>query len=407
MGTFQPFLSLSAVSYEGSLFGIDVEVNPSSDEIIRAKMGFGFHETPGSLKAAAVSSSGRYLICGGMDEYIRIFDLKEKRSAGEMSGHTGCITSLAFVGDKFVISGSEDGTMIIWRASNWQKLHILGGHKGPVHHFALHSSGKLCVSVSKDNTMKIWNLVHGRCAFTRRLKGAADRVGWHKSLDFYFLVVGNEVQVYDSENNNECTATISCGSRVNNACFVDVGASANNNISKKGVHVAIICENKTLRIMDETGSAVGPVLSLAKSFKGARPKDLFACRANANTCSSDLNFATFMEGEGDCLTVASSAGHLEVLSALKLSQGDDYSGDDEDPLAFARLSSFKIDAEPRLTAVVAYDPAPPTQKSVESEVMTGLDEGVDEGKRKRAEEEGKNKKNKKNKKKPKTQHADD
>ena len=130
MGTFFPFLSLISVSYEGSLFGIDVEINPNSDEIIRSNMAFGFHETPGSLKALAVSSNGRYLICGGMDEYIRIFDLKMRRSIGEMSGHAGCITSLAFVGDKFVISGSEDGTMIIWGTGNWQKLHILGGHKG-------------------------------------------------------------------------------------------------------------------------------------------------------------------------------------------------------------------------------------------------------------------------------------
>lgn len=340
------------------MFGIDVEVDPRSDEIIRSTMTFGFHETPGSLKAVAVSSSGRYLICGGMDEYIRIFDLKRRRSIGEMSGHSGCITSLAFVGDKFVISGSEDGTMIIWGASNWQKLHILGGHKGPVHHFAVHPSGKLCISVSKDNTMKIWNLVHGRCAFTRRLKGAADRVGWHSSLDYYFLVVGNEVHVYDSESNNECTATISCGSRVNSACFVDVGASSNDGISKRGVHVAIICENKTLRIVNEAGGAVGPELSLATCLKGARPKALFACRANAKTCSCDLEFSNFVKGEGDCLVIASSGGHLEVLSARKLSQGDEEASTDDDSIAYARLSSFKIDAEPRLTAMVAYDPAP-------------------------------------------------
>ena len=235
--------------------------------------------------------------------------------------------------------------------------------------FAVHPSGKLCVSVSKDNTMKIWNLVHGRCAFTRRLKGAADCVRWHRSLEFYFLVVGNEVQVYDSENNNECTATISRGSRVNSACFVDIGASSTENTSKKGIYIAIIYEDKVLRIVTETGSDMGPELSLAKCLHGARPKDVFACRANLNVCSHDSEFASFMEGEGDCLTIASSAGHLQVLSARKLSQGDPEATSikSKDPVAFARLSSFIIDAEPRLTAVVAYDPAQHTQGPVKSE----------------------------------------
>jgi WD40 repeat protein len=39
--------------------------------------------------------------------------------------------------------------------------HIEGGHKGPIHDIAVHPSGKLALSVSKDNTMKLWNLVHG------------------------------------------------------------------------------------------------------------------------------------------------------------------------------------------------------------------------------------------------------
>ena len=45
-------------------------------------------------------------------------------------------------------------------------------------------------------------------------------------------------------------------------------------------------------------------------------------------------------------------------SARKLSQGDEEASRDDDSIAYARLSSFKIDAEPRLTAMVAYDPAP-------------------------------------------------
>ena len=222
---FVPFLEIACVSYEGSLFGVHIKCDSASEQIINSELSFGFHETPGSLKALAVSGAGKYLICGGMDEYIRVFDLTKRRSLGEMSGHTGCVTTLEFVGEKFVISASEDGTMIIWKVQGWQKLHILGGHKGPVNDFAIHPSGKLCLSVSKDNTLKIWNLVHGRCAFTRRLKGPAQKVAWHQKEDYYLLVVGNEVQIYNSSGNNECSGKVSLSTRVNQACFVDIGAA--------------------------------------------------------------------------------------------------------------------------------------------------------------------------------------
>jgi len=45
-----------------------------------------------------------YLVCGGMDERIRIFDLALNKSLGELSQHTGAITALEFYGDSFLLS---------------------------------------------------------------------------------------------------------------------------------------------------------------------------------------------------------------------------------------------------------------------------------------------------------------
>ena len=87
-------LHIAAASYEGSLFGWDVL--QSSNERLTLKdqegslvMKFGFHCTVGSLRAIAVSSSGKFLVCGGMNERIQIFDLSLNKSLGELSQHTG------------------------------------------------------------------------------------------------------------------------------------------------------------------------------------------------------------------------------------------------------------------------------------------------------------------------------
>jgi protein MAK11 len=358
-------MRICCVSYEGSLFGIDVDCNPDSEEIINSHLAFGFHETPGSLKALAISSEGKYLICGGMDEYIRAFNLEKRVSFGEMSGHTGCVTALKFVGEKFVISGSEDGTLIIWKAQGWQRLHILGGHKGPVNDFALHPSGKLCVSVSKDNTLKIWNLVHGRCAFTRRLKGPAQKVAWHKEKDYYLLATKNEVQIYDSGGNNECTGKITSSSRVNQACFVDIGAAHDVLGAEQGeIYVAIIYEDNSLRFVNERGSQIGEQHDLGVSLGGGRPRDMSCCSAGDLSELGDEQLREYMDGEGDAVTIVSSSGSIAVLSARRLCQGgddDDEEGDgdgdeDEDAVAHARFATFSIPSEPRITALVSYSP---------------------------------------------------
>jgi protein MAK11 len=108
-----------------------------------------------------VSGDHRVLACGGDDERIHVFDLLSNKSMGELSQHTGAVTALRFFGSSYLISGSEDSSLCIWRASDWECVHILGGHKESISDLAVHPSGKLCLSVSKDVTLKLWNLVQG------------------------------------------------------------------------------------------------------------------------------------------------------------------------------------------------------------------------------------------------------
>jgi protein MAK11 len=119
----------------------------------------------------------------------------------------------------------QDTMLRIWRCHDWECVHVLSGHKEAITSVSIHPSGKLALSVSKDNTMKLWNLVQGtalitslaicqsmcisivismvgRCSFTRRLRGAADKVVWHPSGDYYMLTIQTEVQVTFSVAND-------------------------------------------------------------------------------------------------------------------------------------------------------------------------------------------------------------
>jgi hypothetical protein len=91
------------------LFGWKVRVDEDEEggDGLVAVMDFGFNCSTGVLKCVAVSAHGKYLACGGTDERIRVFNVAENRSMGELGLHEGGITCLAFFDDTHMISGSE------------------------------------------------------------------------------------------------------------------------------------------------------------------------------------------------------------------------------------------------------------------------------------------------------------
>lgn len=103
-----PFLRIAACSYEGSLFGW--QCIQDTDQRLNIKMNFGFNCCQNSLRAIAVSSSGKYLVCGGMDERVRIFDAVENRSMGEVPSQGAAVTCLRFFEDSYLFCGTEVST---------------------------------------------------------------------------------------------------------------------------------------------------------------------------------------------------------------------------------------------------------------------------------------------------------
>ena len=66
-----------------------------------------------------------------------------------LNGHKGVVTSVALSGDgRYIVSGSDDGTVAVWDLQTGARLHQLTGHQGVVTSVALSGDGRHIVSGS-------------------------------------------------------------------------------------------------------------------------------------------------------------------------------------------------------------------------------------------------------------------
>ncbi|RHY34262.1 hypothetical protein DYB32_001065 [Aphanomyces invadans] len=126
-------LQIVAGTYEGMLYGWEASTKDLTGKKPRTalKMIYGYPAHTECIKALAMmmEHDGKTLLTGGNDEMIKIYNVKKKVEVGILMQHKGAITCLEYYGKSHVLSGSADNTICIWRTSDWNCIHILGGHK--------------------------------------------------------------------------------------------------------------------------------------------------------------------------------------------------------------------------------------------------------------------------------------
>lgn len=120
-----------------------------------------------------------------------------------------------------MFSSSQDGTVCIWDTRNWECLKTLRGHSGPINCISIHPSGKMLLSVSKDKTLRTWNLIKGRCAYITNLKIVADFVLWAPNGRDFLVITDHKIDVYNITLGGVCLS-IDHSKRVNSVVFLKV-----------------------------------------------------------------------------------------------------------------------------------------------------------------------------------------
>ncbi|XP_026486896.1 p21-activated protein kinase-interacting protein 1-like [Vanessa tameamea] len=154
-------------TYEGFLLGYSLLPQEDGRKL---KQTFATHSHTASVRC--ISIAGKFLASGGTDDKVVVIDLKTRKEHTVLMNHDGTVNAVAFThGGTHLLTGSDDGCIIVTRTGNWQTEKIWKkAHGGqPVTAISVHPSDKLALSIGGDKTLRTWNLVKGRPAFTINL----------------------------------------------------------------------------------------------------------------------------------------------------------------------------------------------------------------------------------------------
>jgi WD40 repeat protein len=141
------------------------------------------HKHNGIVRCVAFTPDGLLLATAGDDRKLLFWDLTQRQVAIALSLDDTAAHSLVFSQDGQILATGSYRKIKVWRTSQareWKHLkessplYSLTGHTHIVSAMSISADGKLLVSGSWDQTIKIWNLETGK--LIRSLKGHTDKV---------------------------------------------------------------------------------------------------------------------------------------------------------------------------------------------------------------------------------------
>jgi WD40 repeat protein len=152
----------------------------------------------------AFSPSGNYLVTGGTDRTVKVWDGYGLQQKGNLTGPEKAVMYVEFSrSEDFVVAGCSDGSTWIW--ANFLRVHkCLRGHQGKVFSAKLLGSEDKLITCSDDKTIKIWDIQQRTCIKSISCKSSPNDIGISKDgCMLYSAHTDCCVRVWDSKN-GEC-----------------------------------------------------------------------------------------------------------------------------------------------------------------------------------------------------------
>lgn len=112
-----------------------------------------------NVNCIAYSHNGKYMLTGGMDNAIVLWDFKSGMQVRTFLGHSKGITSICFSrDDKTIVSGSYDQTIKVWDTYTGKCTNTIEGFGYKITQTEFSYNSSFLAATSRDKTFNLWDL---------------------------------------------------------------------------------------------------------------------------------------------------------------------------------------------------------------------------------------------------------
>uniref|UniRef100_F1L5P1 U3 small nucleolar RNA-interacting protein 2 n=1 Tax=Ascaris suum TaxID=6253 RepID=F1L5P1_ASCSU len=113
----------------------------------------------GQIFAVAISPGDRFLVSGGVDATIRVWNFANLELVKEFTGHKNAITGLAFrIGTQQLFSCSRDRSVKAWDLDQMGYVDTMFGHVDAVTDIDVLSRERVLTCGGQDRTLRLWKV---------------------------------------------------------------------------------------------------------------------------------------------------------------------------------------------------------------------------------------------------------
>ena len=111
------------------------------------------------VEAVSISPNGRQALSGSVDGTVLLWDLETGQVIRRLEGHTGGVRSTAFSPQgRLVVTGSRDESVIVWDSDTGEAVRRYLGHRGEVVGVCMAREGRTVISAGADLTVREWRI---------------------------------------------------------------------------------------------------------------------------------------------------------------------------------------------------------------------------------------------------------
>lgn len=164
------------------------------------------------IQALAFSTDGKILASSGIDNLVKLWDVKSRQEQKTLIGHTEWVTALGFsMDDSTVASGDIYGNIKLWDVSSGSEQASFNGHRSNVSVLTFSPDRRTLASASDDGTIKFWDANTGQSISTIATK----HTRWVKSMAFSeddttlsSVMFNGTVQEWDVKTGQEVSVSV-------------------------------------------------------------------------------------------------------------------------------------------------------------------------------------------------------